>query len=137
MTRRRRPPRAEAVGPASPRAEDEGRHHRVLSGSLAVNDWRCRRGWRHTWRSKGASGQSRGAAGERVRERITEGRSAKRGSVPRDEGRSATQACHVVAGLGLDPFGLAVRPEQRLGTGMKHFLSSWTGMTQACKFEER
>jgi hypothetical protein len=57
--------------------------------------------------------------------------------VPRDEGRSATQACHVVVGLGLDPFGLAVRPEQRLGTGMKHLLSSWTGMTQARKFEDR
>jgi hypothetical protein len=58
------------------------------------------------------------------------GRSAKRGSVPRDEGRSATQACHVVAGHGLDPLGPVVRPEQQLGTGMTHFLSLWTEMTQ-------
>jgi hypothetical protein len=57
--------------------------------------------------------------------------------VPRDEGRSATQACHVVAGHDLDPFGPAVRPEQRLGTGMTHFLSLWTGMTHVRKFEDR
>jgi hypothetical protein len=38
---------------------------------------------------------------------------------------------------GLDPFGPAVRPEQRSGTEVTHFESSWTGMTQTHKFEDR
>jgi hypothetical protein len=37
----------------------------------------------------------------------------------------------------LRPVWTLVRPEQRLGTGMTHFLSLWTGMTQAHKFEDR
>jgi hypothetical protein len=37
----------------------------------------------------------------------------------------------------LDPFGPVVRPEQRLGTSVTHFVSSWTGMTQEDKFEDR
>jgi hypothetical protein len=40
-------------------------------------------------------------------------------------------------GTGLDPFGPAVRSEQRLGTRMTHFVSSWTGMTQQHNFEDR
>jgi hypothetical protein len=31
---------------------------------------------------------------------------------------------------GLDPFGRVVKPKQRLGTSVTHFVSSWTGMTQ-------
>jgi hypothetical protein len=38
---------------------------------------------------------------------------------------------------GSDPFGPAVRPEQRLGTSVIHIVSSWTGMTQQHKFEDR
>jgi hypothetical protein len=37
----------------------------------------------------------------------------------------------------LDLFGPVVRPEQRLGTSMIHFGSSWTGTTQHHKFEDR
>jgi hypothetical protein len=39
-------------------------------------------------------------------------------------------------GTSPDPFGPAVRPEQRLGTGMTYFVSLWTGMTQQHKFED-
>jgi hypothetical protein len=36
---------------------------------------------------------------------------------------------------GLDPFGRAVRPKQRLGTFVTHLSNSWTGMTHQCMFE--
>lgn len=39
-------------------------------------------------------------------------------------------ACVVTQVRGLDLFGRVVRPKQRLGTSMTHFVSSWTTMTQ-------
>ena len=38
--------------------------------------------------------------------------------------------------VGLDPLGRVVRPKQRLGTSVIHFVNSWTGMTQQHKFED-
>jgi hypothetical protein len=57
----------------------------------------------------------------------------------RDAGWRQVPHEHVTSSwvTGLDLFGSAMRPEQRLETEMTHFLSSWTGMTQAYKFEDR